>query len=167
MLAHATGRLYPQLLILALLTVTVAACVPASQTGTSYSRAEARRVQHVEIGTVLAVAPVVIEGTKSGAGGAVGGVVGGIAGGSTGSGAAGEIAAVLAGVAGAIVGAKAEEAVTRANGREYTVRLDDGEVLSVVQAVDDKAAEIVAGDQVKLLSQGGTYRVAPLNVATQ
>ncbi|NNL57224.1 MAG: hypothetical protein HKO71_05695 [Pseudomonadales bacterium] len=150
------------LFLLVLLIFTVAACVPARQTGTSYSRDEARRVQHVEIGTVLAVAPVVIEGTKTGAGGAVGGVVGGIAGSTTGNGAGGEIASVLAGVAGAIVGAKVEEAVTKANGHEYTVRLEDGEVLSVVQAVDANEAAIVAGDQVKLLSQGGTYRVVKL-----
>ncbi|MGB5325470.1 MAG: hypothetical protein WBN40_08615, partial [Pseudomonadales bacterium] len=114
-------------------------------------------------GTIIEVTPVIIEGTKSGAGGVVGGVVGGIAGATVDDGAVGEIAAVLAGVAGAVVGAKAEEAVTRANGAEYTVRLESGEILSVVQALDPKAAPILAGDRVKLLSQHGTYRVTRLN----
>ena len=35
------------------------------------------------------------------------------------------------------------------------IRLDKGEVISVVQAIDPKAVPIVAGDEVKLLSQGG------------
>jgi outer membrane lipoprotein SlyB len=45
---------------------------------------------------------------------------------------------------------------------EYTIKLDDGEVISVVQAIDPKAAPIMAGDAVKLLSQGGTFRVTKL-----
>jgi outer membrane lipoprotein SlyB len=60
------------------------------------------------------------------------------------------------------VGAKAESALTKAQGMEYTIKLDDGEVISVVQAIDPKAAPIMAGDAVKLLSQGGTFRVTKL-----
>ena len=140
----------------------VAACVPSKQTGTSYSRDEARAVQKVKLGTVVDATPVTIEGTKSGIGGVVGGAVGGLAGSSVDNGTGGDIAAVIAGAAGAIVGAKAEEATTRAKGMEYTIRLDDGEVISVVQAIDTKADPIAAGDEVKLLSQGGTIRVTKL-----
>ena len=139
-------------------------CVPATQTGTSYSRGEARVLQQVKIGKVLDVAEVAIEGTKSGAGEIVGGAVGGIAGRSTGSGAGGKIAAVLGGAVGSVVGAKIEEARTRASGREYTIRLENGEVVSVVQAFDPKIP-IFAGDDVKLLSQKGNYRVTRLNTA--
>ncbi|MBT8140417.1 MAG: hypothetical protein KJP25_11690 [Gammaproteobacteria bacterium] len=148
-----------------LVFVALQACVPARQTGTAYSREEARHLQQIELGTVVEVTPVVIEGTKTGAGGAVGGAVGGIAGSASSSGTAGEIVGVLAGVAGAVVGAKVEEAVTSANGAEYTIRLESGEVISVVQAIDNKAEPITAGDRVKLLSQHGTYRVTRL--ATQ
>jgi len=140
---------------------TLVACVPATQTGTSYSRSEARALQQVKIGQVIDVTPVQIEGTKTGAGGVVGGAVGGIAASNAG-GTTGDIVQVIAGTAGAIVGAKAEEALTRADGEEYTIRLDDGDVISVVQAIDPKARPIVAGDTVKLLSQGGTYRVVRL-----
>ena len=73
----------------AVLVFTLLGCVPATQTGTSYSRGEARTVQQVQIGKVIEVTEITIEGTKSGAGGLVGGAVGGIAGGSTGSGAGG------------------------------------------------------------------------------
>jgi outer membrane lipoprotein SlyB len=149
------------LMYLLLSCIGLTACVPASQTGTSYSRGEARTVQRVKIGQIIDVTPVQIEGTKSGAGGLVGGAVGGIAG-STGSGTTGDIVGVLAGTAGAIVGAKAEEALTRADGEEYTIRLENGDVISVVQAIDPEAEAIVAGDSVKLLTQGGTYRVVRL-----
>jgi outer membrane lipoprotein SlyB len=151
-------------LLCAALIFQLSSCVPATQTGTSYSRREARVLQQVKIGKVLEVAEVVIEGTKSGAGGIVGGAVGAIAGRNTGSGAGGEIAAVLGGAVGSVVGAKIEEARTRASGREYTIRLENGEVVSVVQAFDPKIS-IFAGDDVKLLSQKGNYRVTRLNTA--
>ena len=63
------------------LVFTLLGCVPATQTGTSDSRGEARAVQQVQIGKVIEVTEITIEGTKSGAGGIVGGAVGGIAGG--------------------------------------------------------------------------------------
>ena len=68
------------------------------------------------------------------------------------------------GLVGSVVGAKIEEARTRASGREYTIRLENGEVVSVVQAFDPKIP-IFAGDDVKLLSQKGSYRVTRLNTA--
>lgn len=150
-------------LLTGVLAVTVlAACLPAKQTGTSYSRDEVRTVQNIKLGRVVDVTDIRIEGTNSGAGGVVGGAVGGIAGGTTGSGAKGDVAAVLAGAAGAIIGAKLENAATRANGKEYTIRLENGEVISVVQAIDKKSEDIVAGDSVKILSQSGTVRVSKL-----
>lgn len=151
-----------QLVVAVSLAGLLAACVPSQQTGTSYSRDEARSVQKVKLGTVVDATPVTIEGTKTGIGGVVGGAVGGLAGASVDDGTAGDIAAVIAGAAGAIIGAKAEEAATKAQGMEYTIRLDDGEVISVVQAIDPKAEPIAAGDEVKLLSQGGTIRVSKL-----
>lgn len=152
---------YTAVLVLAY-CITLSACLPTKQTGTSYSRDEVRTVQNVQLGRVIDVTSVRIEGTNSGVGGAIGGAVGGIAGSTADDGAVGDIAAVLAGTAGAIVGAKLEDAATRATGEEYTIKLENGEVISVVQAVDPKAEPIVAGDSVKLLSQGGTFRVTKL-----
>lgn len=140
------------------------ACLPAKQTGTSYSRDEARTVQSIQLGQVVDLTEVQIEGTNSGVGGAVGGVIGGIAGSTTGSGTEGDLAAAVAGAAGALVGAKIENAATKAKAMEYTIRLEDGEVISVVQAIDKNAEPIQAGDSVKILSQGGTYRVTKLKV---
>ena len=145
-----------------LLAAIVSGCVPATQTGTSYSRDEVRTVQDVKLGTVIDAVPVKIEGTNSGAGGAVGGAIGGLAGSTVDDGTTADIAAVVAGAAGAIIGAKTEDALTRANGTEYTIRLEDGELISVVQANDKHAEPIRAGDRVKLLAQSGTYRVSKL-----
>ena len=145
--------------------LAMSACIPSKQTGTTYSRNEARTVQNIQIGRVLDVTAVTIEGTKTGLGGVVGGAVGGIAGNSVNNGVEGDIAAVLVGAAGALIGAKAEEAFTKATGTEYTLRLENGKIISVVQANDEKAEAIVAGDTVKLLSQGTTFRVTKTNAA--
>lgn len=144
-------------------SLMLGACVPSNQTGTSYSRTEARTVQNIQIGQVLDTTPITIEGTKSGAGGAIGGAVGALAGSGVNDGIEGQIASVLVGAAGAALGAKAEERFTKKAGTEYTIRLENGKIISVVQANDPDAAAIVAGDTVKLLSQGTTYRVTKLN----
>lgn len=163
-LSTARHSRFSRFIFLLVISVVLSGCLPASQTGTSYSRDEVRRVQNIQLGTVIDLTAVRIEGTNSGVGGAVGGAVGGIAGSTVDDGAAGDIAAIVAGAAGALVGAKLENAATNANGFEYTIQLESsGEVISVVQAVDPKADQIVAGDRVKLLSQGGTYRVTRLN----
>lgn len=153
-----------QLAIVVLSASILVACTPSKQTGTSYSRDEARAVQNVKLGTVVDATPVSIEGTKTGIGGVVGAAVGGLAGSTVDDGTTSDIAAVIAGAAGAVIGAKAESAATKAQGMEYTIKLDDGDVISVVQAIDPKAEVIVAGDSVKILSQGGTFRVSKLPV---
>ena len=54
-------------------------------------------------------------------------------------------------------GAAVEEAATRQKGLEITVKLDNGEVVSVVQAAD---REYLVGDDVKVLrNPDGTARV--------
>ncbi len=155
-------RLNYSLLALVLAIFTLAACTPTKQTGTSYSRTEARTVQNVKLGRIVDVTVIQIEGTKSGAGEVVGGALGGVAGHSTGSGAEADLAAIAAGAVGAFIGSRVEEAATKSEGREYTIKLENGEVISVVQAVDGDSETIVAGDSVKVLSQGGTFRVTKL-----
>ena len=73
-----------------------------------------------------------------------------------------EVAAVLVGTAGAVVGAKAESALTKAQGMEYTIQLDHGEVISTVQAIEQAGAVLVAGDRVKILSNGSNVRVSKI-----
>ena len=73
-----------------------------------------------------------------------------------------EVVAVLMGTAGAVVGAKAESALTKAQGMEYTIQLDHGEVISTAQAIEQVDAVLVAGDRVKILSNGNNVRVSKI-----
>lgn len=138
-------------------SLVVSGCV-SNLSGTTYSRAEARKVQHVEYGVVESSVPVVIEGTSGVVGGATGAVVGGIAGSNIGGGRGQDIATVLGAVAGGIAGKQVEESMTRSQGQEITVRLNNGQVISVVQAVEGGPL-FRPGDRVRVLQHNGTARV--------
>lgn len=133
-------------------------CVPSSQTGTNYSRTEARQAQNVEYGKIVDMTPVTIDGTKSGVGGVAGGALGGVAGSAVGDGKGSTIMSVIGAIAGAAAGAGAEEDITKQAAHQYTIKLQSGRTLSVVQA-DDPKAPLSVGDPVRLISQGSTYRI--------
>ncbi|MFC6672548.1 glycine zipper 2TM domain-containing protein [Marinobacterium aestuariivivens] len=137
----------------------LAGCASPTLTGTSYSREEARRVHYVRYGMVESVTPVIIEGRTDGAvGTGAGAIVGGIAGSNVGGGSGRAVGAVLGAVAGGVLGSRIEESATRKQGQEITVRLDNGEVLSLVQEVE--AGQFFRpGERVRLLQSGGTTRV--------
>lgn len=145
-----------KLLAAALLSVLLAACA-SSNSGSVYSRDEARKIQTVKTGVVESVRPVKLEGTKSPVGTLAGGAVGGIAGSSVGGGRGSAIAAVIGAVVGGLAGSAAEEGITRKDGLEITVKLDGGGLVAVVQEADDP---FTAGERVRLLESGGTTRVS-------
>lgn len=142
-------------LAIALAAATLAGCA-SSRSGSVYSRDEARREQTVRMGVVEGVRSVTIEGTKTPVGTVAGGAVGGIAGSSVGHGRGSAVGAVVGAVVGGIAGAATEEAVTRKEGVEVTVRLDNGELRAIVQEADEI---FKPGERVRLVSQGGTTRV--------
>lgn len=144
------------LLAAILLSILLAACA-SSNSGSVYSRDEARRVQTVKTGTVESVRQVKLEGTKSPIGTIAGGAVGGVAGGSIGNGRGSVIGAVIGAVVGGIAGAAAEEGLTRKDALEITVKLDTGGLVAIVQEADDP---FKAGDKVRLVESDGTTRVA-------
>lgn len=145
-----------KLLAATLLSVLLAACA-SSNSGSVYSRDEARKIQTVKTGVVESVRPVKLEGTKSPVGTLAGGAVGGIAGSSVGGGRGSAIAAVIGAVVGGLAGSAAEEGITRKDGLEITVKLDGGGLVAVVQEADDP---FTAGERVRLLESGGTTRVS-------
>ena len=129
----------------------------SSMSGDVYSRDQARKVQRVDEGEIIMVREVMIEGTKSGLGVIAGGVVGGVLGSMVGGGKGQTLGTVAGAVGGAGAGAAAEEAATRQKGLEITVKLENGEVVSIVQAAD---REYLVGDEVKVLrNPDGTARV--------
>jgi outer membrane lipoprotein SlyB len=140
-----------------LLTAFLAGCA-SSNSGSVYSRDEARKTQTVRMGVVESVRTVRLEGTKSPVGTVAGGAVGGIAGSSIGGGGrTSAVAAVLGAVVGGLAGSAAEEGLTRKDGLEITVKLDSGTMLAVVQEAD---VQFAPGDRVRLLESGGTTRVS-------
>lgn len=143
----------------AILSVSLLAGCAGDLSGSTYSRSEARKVQYVQYGVVDSVTPVVIEGRADGGVGTLAGaVVGGIAGSEVGGGKGSAIASVIGAVAGGVVGSKIEESATRAQGQELTIRLESGEIISVVQEVNN-GEFFRPGDQIRVLERNGTVRV--------
>ncbi|WP_432695849.1 glycine zipper domain-containing protein [Marinobacterium sp. YM272] len=145
---------------LVLLTAVLGGCAQQSLTGDAYSRSEVQRAQRIQYAVVESVRPVVIEGRTDGVvGGGAGAIVGGVAGSSIGGGRGSVITSVLGAVAGGVVGQRIEEATSRTQGQEITLRLDNGEMISVVQEVANQNF-FRPGDRVRLLGSGSTLRVS-------
>lgn len=145
-----------QFITIALLSVFLAACA-SSNSGSVYSRDEARKTQTIRTGVVESVRQVKLEGTKSPVGTIAGGAVGGIAGSSVGSGRGNMIATVIGALAGGLLGSAAEEGLTRKDALEITVKVDGGALVAVVQESDEVFSP---GERVRLVESGGTTRVS-------
>lgn len=131
----------------------------SSNAGNTYSRGEARQAQVVKFATIEAIQPVRIEGTHSYIGAATGAVLGGLAGSTVGGGTGQKAAAVAGAVAGGLAGNAAEQLVTKANGLEITVRLENGNVMAIVQEQSEQQFQV--GQRVRVVQLNGTYRVSP------
>jgi outer membrane lipoprotein SlyB len=130
----------------------------APTSGSTFTTAQAQQVMVVELGVVDTVRPVTIQPGPSGIGAITGGALGGIAAASnigrgTGSVAAGIGGAVLGGAAGNAV----EQRITQRQGLEIVVRLDSGQLMSVVQDADQ---QFFPGDRVRVLLGNNSVRVA-------
>jgi outer membrane lipoprotein SlyB len=148
-----------KILIVLLTTAFILTGCASNLGGDAYSRGEARREMKVEFATVDSVRLVQLEGTKTPIGSVAGAVIGGVAGSSIGGGdKTSAVGAVLGSVVGGVAGSAVEEAVTRRQGVEVTVKLDNGEYRAVVQ--QDEGENFQPGERVKLLRGSGATRVA-------
>ena len=145
-----------RLITILALSALLGACA-SSNSGSVYSRDEARKVQTVKTGVVESVRQVKLEGTKSPVGTVAGGVVGGVAGSTVGGGKGQAIATVLGAVIGGLAGSAAEEGLTRKDGIEITVKLDSGNMIAIVQEADE---HFNLGEKVRVLESGGVTRVS-------
>lgn len=139
-----------------LATLALSAC-EAPTSGSTFSPAQAQEVFVVELGVVETVRPITIQPGPTGIGAITGAALGGIAAGSnigrgTGAVAAGIGGAVLAGAAGNAV----EQRITQRQALEIVVRLDSGQLISVVQDADQ---QFVPGDRVRVLVGNNSVRV--------
>jgi outer membrane lipoprotein SlyB len=128
-----------------------------SESGSSYSRGQTRGEMSVRMGVVESVRQVSIEGTHSGAGTMAGGIVGGVGGSNVGGGKGAIVGTVLGAVVGGIAGSAIEGQVTKKDGLEITIKLDDGQLIAVTQEADE---DFHAGERVRVLSGRGTTRVS-------
>lgn len=151
-----------KLVIALLIPLALAAGCASGLGGTTYSRSEAGRIGAVEHGTIISLRPVRIEGTKTGIGTGAGALAGGLAASGVSGGRTGAVAAVIGAVAGGLFGAMTEEGLTRTDGVEIGLKMDDGRELSIVQALDPNEV-LRVGDKVRVLYSGGKARVAPGN----
>ena len=144
-----------KLILIAIFSTFLAACA-SSNSGSVYKREDARKVHTVKTGIVESVRTVKLEGTKSPVGTVAGGAIGGIAGGSIGHGRGSAVGAVIGAVAGGIAGAATEEAVTRKDALEITVKLDGGGLIAIVQEADET---FNPGERVRIIESSDTSRV--------
>lgn len=145
-------------LLVATLPVTLISCA-SHMGGDTYSRDEARIQQEVQFATVEQVRPVKIEGTKTPVGAGAGAVIGGVAGSTAGGGRGSAVAAAVGAVAGGLIGAATEEGMTREQGVEVTVRLDNGKIIAIVQEASANETFNI-GDKVRVLTANGNTRVS-------
>jgi outer membrane lipoprotein SlyB len=139
-----------------LLLTLVVGC--ASETGGTFSSNQSRVSHSVAFGTITHLADAMIENNPSGVGAVGGGVAGGVVGSTIGSGRGSTLAAVAGSLLGAAAGHSAEAAMRRSQAVEITVRLETGQMISVVQALGQEERTFAIGDQVRVLrgSDGST-----------
>lgn len=116
---------------------------------------DGRGAKKIEFGKVVEARPVTIEGTRTGIGALGGGLTGAVIARPS-SAAPGELVVAAAGtVAGVVAGKKYEEVMTRREGQEILVRLDEGPIVTVTQGVEN--GYFRTGDVVKIVysEQGG------------
>ncbi len=143
--------------VMAILGALLTGCI-SDLTGTAYSRGEARQMQTVRYGQVKELELVKIEGTQSGIGAAAGGAVAGMGATNLGGGRGTAIYSIAGALAGGLLGNWAEERMTRKQGVNITVQLDDGGIISVVQEVD-AGQNFAVGSRVKVMGQHDATRV--------
>ncbi len=142
------------------LTALVAGCANPRTSASEYSASQIGREQTVRMATVESVRAIQIDKGQTGVGTGAGAVVGGVAGSNVGQGKGAVIGAVIGAVAGGIAGQAIENNASKQDGLEITVRLDNGELRAIVQAVDGQ--QFQPGERVRLLSGAGGTRVTKL-----
>ena len=121
--------------------------------------AQANQMQVAEIGTIVKVTDLTIEGRRThlgqGGGAIIGAAAAGPVGGIRSTGSALGVAGAT--IAGAVIGEAVEEYATRKRAQEITVQLKNGDMVVIVQEVPPY---YVVGDKVNVIHSPGGARVA-------
>lgn len=113
-------------------------------------------VPEIQTGMVTGVKNVTVLGKRSSVGRTAGRTVGSIAGGAIGSGYGSIAGSIFGSMVGGAAGSKADENLQRKPGLEITVRLDNGQHVTVTQLADKP---FQSGQRVKLVMKDGKAQV--------
>lgn len=138
------------------LMAVLTACAPSVSPNT-YSGNEVGVASRVVKGTVIGIRPVKIQ-QNTGIGAVAGGVAGGAAGSLIGSSTAVNIAGAAGGaVLGGLIGNEAEKQLSKDQGYEYIIQLDNNSTISITQT---QALQLSLNQRV-LVIYGATTRIVP------
>jgi outer membrane lipoprotein SlyB len=115
------------------------------------------QVINIQQGMVTNVKKVTVLGQRSSAGGTIGRTAGSIAGGAVGSGYGSVVGSVIGSVLGGAVGSSADENLQKKPALEITVRLTDGQHLTITQLANES---FKVGDKIKLIMKEGKAHVS-------
>lgn len=140
-------------------TVLVTGCA-TDYSGSAYDPEFVRQQHTIRHGVILRIDQAKIEGEAGLVGGAAGGILGAAGGSAIGGGSGNTIATAIGLVGGAAIGAAAQKKATTQTAYEFTVRLDDGTELGVVQTLGPDT--FAPGQPVRvLIAPNGTTRIRP------
>lgn len=136
----------------------LAACSPSVSPNT-YSGSDVGVASRVIKGTVIGIRPITIQ-QNTGLGAIGGGVAGGAAGSMIGGTTAAHVAGAAGGaVVGGLIGNEAEKHLSKEQGYEYIIQINNNSIISVAQAQDLK----LSLKQHVLVIYGATTRIVPDN----
>ena len=139
----------------------LSACTQPGQS--QYGFADVGKVTVVKFGVIEDERPVDITGQNTGTGAAGGAAAGAIAGSAIGQGRGSLLALVGGAIIGGIAGHMTEQALQDRKGIEYTIDLDLGETVTVVQNIQKEDAPLAIGARCKVQTSGQYQRVLPSN----
>ncbi len=143
--------------VVTILAIPLALMLPlagCTESPNSVSRSTANTVQPVYFGTVTSLQGIDIRSGQTRVGAITGAIIGGAAGAALGS----STAATVGGAAGGAAVGGAAGASERRNGVEFVIRLDNGDVVSVVQ--QGNVNDWRVGDRVRVTGRADNARVS-------
>lgn len=138
------------------LLLPLGACETAP--GGSVSTRDANTVQSVYFGTITALNAVDIRPGSTRVGAITGAIIGGAVGSTVGNSTAANVAAGAAGAAAGGAAGSAAQGASRRNGIEFTIRLDNGDTVAVVQ--QGNINDYRVGDRVRVTGNADSARVS-------
>jgi len=139
------------------LVAGVAACAPAPS-GNVVAAGSAQTASTVSFGTVVSGRAVAVQGGQGGqlAGAVLGGLAGAALGQNVGGGTGKVVATGVGATAGAAAGLQAGKSAGGHQSIEWTIRMDNGATIAVIQA----EPQFAVGQRVQVITGGGETRLA-------